>query len=105
MTDRSDNCLPGCEFTVTIVGDTSYKCHREVVPGSIYCKLHAIEYEIPQGASEPIPGVFVSPKHPLSEVVDKFRELLKDPEFMASLTEHRLVALEIVNAAMTSLLE
>lgn len=46
------------------------------------------------------------PKRTLSETIDDFRELMKDPRVEASLTrEHKLVALEVVNAAISALLE
>lgn len=54
--------MSGCQYTTTIVDGQHYRCHREIVGGSIYCKTHAIEYEIPQHAAEPISGVFVEDK-------------------------------------------
>lgn len=49
---------PGCQYTYMVTGDLHYKCHRETTPNSIYCKHHAIKYEIPQDAAEILPGVF-----------------------------------------------
>lgn len=49
----------GCQYIQSIVGDTNYRCHREVVGGSIYCPTHAVEYTIPQNAVEPISGVYL----------------------------------------------